>query len=222
MKNVLIIEDEKNIARFMELELKYEGYNVSISYDGRSGLETLRSNHYDIIILDIMLPKLNGFELCKKIREFSDIPIIMVTAKSDVSDIVTGLDIGADDYLTKPFNMEELLARMRKLLKLSRAPQAKSYKAGNIVLDDSSREVFQDDKIINLSKTEFELLKYLIINLNIVVSREQILDNVWGYDSPTGNNVVDVYIKYLRDKIVFGGNAPLIKTIRGVGYILKY
>lgn len=219
--SVLIIEDEENIARFMELELKYEGYEVSISYDGRNGLETIKNNSYDIIILDIMLPKLNGFEICKKVREFSNIPIIMVTAKSDVSDVVTGLDIGADDYLTKPFNMEELMARIRRLMKNTQQENTKIYKTGNLILNNGTREVFKENQKINLSKTEFELLKYLMININIVLTREQILNNVWGYDYVTGDNIVDVYIKYLRDKIDSDSEFNSIQTIRGVGYMLK-
>lgn len=219
--SVLIIEDEENIARFMELELKYEGYEVSISYDGRNGLETIKNNSYDIIILDIMLPKLNGFEICKKVREFSNIPIIMVTAKSDVSDVVTGLDIGADDYLTKPFNMEELMARIRRLMKNTQQENTKIYKTGNLILNNGTREVFKENQKINLSKTEFELLKYLMININIVLTREQILNNVWGYDYVTGDNIVDVYIKYLRDKIDLDSEFNSIQTIRGVGYMLK-
>ena len=220
--NILIIEDEENIARFMELELKYENYDVTISTDGRLGLEEVKNNNYDLIILDIMLPKINGLEVCKKIREFSEIPIIMVTAKSDVSDIVMGLDFGADDYLTKPFNMEELIARIRRLLKKKANEYNKVFVLGNLELNNGNREVKRNDILINLSKTEFELLKYLMINVNLVLSREQILNNVWGYNNFTGDNVVDVYIKYLRDKIDIDSEEPTIITVRGIGYMLKY
>ena len=220
--NILIIEDEENIARFMVLELKYENYDVTISTDGRLGLEEVKNNNYDLIILDIMLPKINGLEVCKKIREFSEIPIIMVTAKSDVSDIVMGLDFGADDYLTKPFNMEELIARIRRLLKKKANEYNKVFVLGNLELNNGNREVKRNDILINLSKTEFELLKYLMINVNLVLSREQILNNVWGYNNFTGDNVVDVYIKYLRDKIDIDSEEPTIITVRGIGYMLKY
>ena len=220
--NILIIEDEENIARFIELELKYENYDVTISTDGRLGLEEVKNNNYDLIILDIMLPKINGLEVCKKIREFSEIPIIMVTAKSDVSDIVMGLDFGADDYLTKPFNMEELIARIRRLLKKKANEYNKVFVLGNLELNNGNREVKRNDILINLSKTEFELLKYLMINVNLVLSREQILNNVWGYNNFTGDNVVDVYIKYLRDKIDIDSEEPTIITVRGIGYMLKY
>ena len=220
--NILIIEDEENIARFIELELKYENYDVTISTDGRLGLEEVKNNNYDLIILDIMLPKINGLEVCKKIREFSEIPIIMVTAKSDVSHIVMGLDFGADDYLTKPFNMEELIARIRRLLKKKANEYNKVFVLGNLELNNGNREVKRNDILINLSKTEFELLKYLMINVNLVLSREQILNNVWGYNNFTGDNVVDVYIKYLRDKIDIDSEEPTIITVRGIGYMLKY
>lgn len=224
MKNghILIIEDEENIARFIELELKYENYDVTISTDGRLGLEEVKNNNYDLVVLDIMLPKINGLEVCKKIREFSEIPIIMVTAKSDVSDIVMGLDFGADDYLTKPFNMEELIARIRRLLKKKANEYNKVFIIGDLELNNGNREVKRDGNLISLSKTEFELLKYLMINVNLVLSREQILNNVWGYNHFTGDNVVDVYIKYLRDKMDIDSKEPTINTIRGIGYMLKY
>lgn len=220
-EHILIIEDEENIARFMELELTYENFMVTICSDGRQGLENIKNKNFDLIILDIMLPKINGLELCKKIREFSEIPIIMVTAKSDVSDIVAGLELGADDYLTKPFNMEELIARIKRLLK-RKTSKHKKIILGNLVLNLDTREVTRNEILINLSKTEFELLKYLMINANLVLSREQILNNVWGYNNFSGENVVDVYIKYLRDKIELNNEEPTIVTSRGVGYMLKF
>lgn len=220
-EHILIIEDEENIARFMELELTYENFMVTICSDGRQGLENIKNKNFDLIILDIMLPKINGLELCKKIREFSEIPIIMVTAKSDVSDIVAGLELGADDYLTKPFNMEELIARIKRLLK-RKTSKHKKIILGNLVLNLDTREVTRNEILINLSKTEFELLKYLMINANLVLSREQILNNVWGYNNFSGENVVDVYVKYLRDKIELNNEEPTIVTSRGVGYMLKF
>lgn len=215
--SVLIVEDEESIARFMELELKYEGYTVDIASDGRIGLDKVKAKYYDILILDIMLPKLNGMELCKKIREFSETPIIMVTSKSDTSDIVTGLDIGADDYITKPFDMEVLMARMRKVMKKKSAVSENILTLKNISMNDSRREVLLNGIKVELSKTEFELLKYFIINVNIVLTRYQILNNVWGYDFMGGENVVDVYVRYLREKL----GEDTIQTIRGVGYTMR-
>ncbi len=216
--NILLIEDEEKIARFMELELKYEGFDVAIASDGEEGYKRFLNEKFDLIILDLMLPKLNGLELCKKIKKTSDIPIIMVTAKSDVADIVNGFEIGADDYLTKPFNMEELIARIKRFLKNKK--DLNIMIVNNLTLNENTREVFIKDVKINLSKTEFDLLQFLMVNSNLVLTREKILNGVWGYDSDTNENIVDVYIKYLRDKLLDKEN-QLIKTVRGVGYVLK-
>lgn len=228
-KRILIIEDEKKIARFLELELQYEGYEVKISNDGRTGLEEAMKDEVDLIVLDLMLPGLSGIEICRRLRNTSDVPIIMLTAKDDVSDKVTGLDVGADDYMTKPFAIEELLARIRVLLKrkirndsneetddemeiLSHC-QLKLYK-------DNYRVEYGNDEI-ELTKKEFELLEYLMINKNIVISREKILENVWGYDYFGETNLIDVYIRYLRGKIDQKYDVDIIKTVRGVGYIIR-
>ncbi len=216
--NILLIEDEEKIARFMELELKYEGFDVAIASDGEEGYKRFLNEKFDLIILDLMLPKLNGLELCKKIKKTSDIPIIMVTAKSDVADIVNGFEIGADDYLTKPFNMEELIARIKRFLKNKK--DLNIMIVNNLTLNENTREVFIKDVKINLSKTEFDLLQFLMVNSNLVLTREKILNGVWGYGSDTNENIVDVYIKYLRDKLSDKEN-QLIKTVRGVGYVLK-
>lgn len=216
--NILLIEDEEKIARFMELELKYEGFDVAIASDGEEGYKRFLNEKFDLIILDLMLPKLNGLELCKKIKKTSDIPIIMVTAKSDVADIVNGFEIGADDYLTKPFNMEELIARIKRFLKNKK--DLNIMIVNNLTLNENTREVFIKDVKINLSKTEFDLLQFLMVNSNLVLTREKILNGVWGYGSDTNENIVDVYIKYLRDKLLDKEN-QLIKTVRGVGYVLK-
>lgn len=216
--NILLIEDEEKIARFMELELKYEGLEVAIASDGEEGYKRFLNEKFDLIILDLMLPKLNGLELCKKIKKTSDIPIIMVTAKSDVADIVNGFEIGADDYLTKPFNMEELIARIKRFLKNKK--DLNIMIVNDLTLNENTREVFIKDVKINLSKTEFDLLQFLMVNSNLVLTREKILNGVWGYDSDTNENIVDVYIKYLRDKLSDKEN-QLIKTVRGVGYVLK-
>ena len=216
--NILLIEDEEKIARFMELELKYEGFDVAIASDGEEGYKRFLNEKFDLIILDLMLPKLNGLELCKKRKKTSDIPIIMVTAKSDVADIVNGFEIGADDYLTKPFNMEELIARIKRFLKNKK--DLNIMIVNNLTLNENTREVFIKDVKINLSKTEFDLLQFLMVNSNLVLTREKILNGVWGYGSDTNENIVDVYIKYLRDKLLDKEN-QLIKTVRGVGYVLK-
>lgn len=228
-KKILIVEDEKKIARFLELELNYEGYEVVIANDGRSGFEKAQDATIDLIILDLMLPGLSGIEICRRIRHNSEVPIIMLTAKDDVSDKVTGLDVGADDYMTKPFAIEELLARIRVLLKRklridnneANNNSLNIIKLNNLVLFKDSYRVEYGGIEIELTKKEFELLEYLMINKNIVLSREKILENVWGYDYFGETNLIDVYIRYLRGKIDQKYNVDLIKTIRGVGYIIR-
>lgn len=228
-KRILIIEDEKKIARFLELELNYEGYEVEIANDGRIGFEKAQDDNIDLIILDLMLPGLSGIEICRRIRHNSEVPIIMLTAKDDVSDKVTGLDVGADDYMTKPFAIEELLARIRVLLKRklrnenieSNSNNINTIKLNDLVLFKDNYRVEYAGTEIELTKKEFELLEYLMINKNIVLSREKILEKVWGYDYFGETNLIDVYIRYLRGKIDQKYNIDLIKTIRGVGYIIR-
>lgn len=222
---VLIIEDEVKLARFIELELKYEGYNVTVIHNGREGLDKFFEEKFDMILLDLMLPGLNGIEICRRIRKTSDVPIIMLTAKDEVMDKVSGLDSGADDYLTKPFAIEELLARMRVALKHSRKKEDNKTKniltLKNITVDMDKRLVKVDNDVIELTKKEFELLVYLIQNKNIVISREQILNSVWGYTYMGETNVVDVYVRYLRSKLDEVYDEKYIYTIRGVGYFVK-
>lgn len=222
-KKILIVEDEQKIARFLELELKYEGYDVDIAINGRDGLEKGKSDDVDLIILDLMLPGLSGIEVCRRLRQSSDVPIIMLTAKDDVSDKVTGLDIGADDYMTKPFAVEELLARIRVLLKRrnNRIQEEDLLEIGKLKLSKNNYKVEYDNENIELTKKEFELLEYLMRNKNIVLSREKILDNVWGYDYYGDTNIIDVYIRYIRSKIDQKYNVSLIETVRGVGYIIR-
>lgn len=223
MKKVLIIEDEQKISRFLQLELKHEGYVAESAADGREGYKMAQDGNYDIIILDLMLPSLSGIEICRRLRaEGVGTPIIMLTAKDDVSDKVTGLDVGADDYMTKPFAIEELLARMRVALKKqTKASEMPVIKAGRLTLDRNKYEAHFDETPITLTKKEFELLAYLMTNKNLVLSREQIVENVWGYEYEAETNVTDVYIRYLRSKIdeEFGTN--YIKTVRGIGYQFK-
>lgn len=223
LKKVLIIEDEAKLARLVELELRYEGYDVTVCTDGKSGFDTFQSGVYDIILLDLMLPEMNGIDVCKKVREISNVPIIMLTAKDEVSDKISGLDSGADDYMTKPFAIEELLARMRAMFSRQDRTLSPNNVIGvmDITVDLNKRLVKVGDTVVDLTKKEYELLVYMIKNKNIVLSREQILNWVWGYSYIGETNVVDVYVRYLRAKIddVFG--KKYIHTTRGVGYFVK-
>lgn len=222
-KNILLLEDEVKLARFIELELKYEGYNIDMCHDGREGLEMFYKKNYNLVLLDLMLPGFNGLEICRRIRKTSNVPIIMLTAKDDVMDKVAGLDSGADDYMTKPFAIEELLARMRVALKrqLVTPVNKNILQVDNLSVDTDLRVVKIDNDIIDLTKTEYDLLVYLMQNKNLVLSREQILNTVWGYEYIGETNVVDVYIRYLRSKLDEQYNKKYIHTIRGVGYIVK-
>lgn len=222
-EKILIIEDEVKIARFLELELQYEGYVVEQCHDGREGLEKALKNNFDLIILDVMLPSLNGMEVLRRLRQFSEVPVIMLTAKDEVMDKVMGLDIGADDYVTKPFAIEELLARIRVALKHKKAStqNSKEIKIGSLKLDLEKYTVIYKEELIDLTKKEFDLLKYLMENQNIVLTRDKILEKVWGYDYIGDTNVVDVYVRYLRSKIDEKYNEKFIHTVRGVGYMIK-
>ena len=222
-KRILLVEDEVKLARFVELELKYEGYAVTVCHDGREGLQQISEGEFDMILLDLMLPGLTGIELCRRVRKFSQIPIIMLTAKDEVMDKVAGLDSGADDYLTKPFAIEELLARMRVAFKhCGGAPAKKTMlQVQDMEIDTEKRLVTVGGKVVDLTKKEYELLTYLVQNKNIVLTREQILNEVWGYSYIGETNVVDVYIRYLRSKIDEAFGQKFIHTIRGVGYYVK-
>jgi DNA-binding response OmpR family regulator len=227
MSRILLVEDEDRISRVLQLELVHDGYEVAIAKDGRSGLALALNNPgFDLILLDIMLPELSGLEVLRRIRQ-SDVavPIILLTARDAVPDRVSGLDQGANDYVTKPFAIEELLARIRNLLRnkiLIGQPETDvRAQIDDLTMDLKSREVFRADKSIELTPTEFELLRYLIEHKDEVMSREQIITEVWGYDFVGDTNVVDVYIRYLRQKIDKGFSSKLIQTIRGIGYMIK-
>ncbi len=226
MSRILIVEDERKIARFLELELQHEGYEVETAGDGRTGLDKALTWKPDLMILDLMLPELSGIEVCRRLRHESDLPIIMLTAKDDVSDKVMGLDMGADDYMTKPFAIEELLARIRVGLKKHRAvaaaPAANVLSAGKLVLDPSSYSVTWDGMPVSLTKKEFDLLKYLMQHKGQAVTRDALLSDVWGYDYAGDTNVVDVYIRYLRHKIDEPFGVKTLHTIRAVGYMFSY
>ena len=219
MKKVLLIEDEPQIARFVQLELQHEGYDVTLAYDGREGLEVFKASSFDVVLLDIMLPSLNGIEVLRRIRFTSAVPIIMLTARDSVMDKVSGLDNGADDYITKPFAIEELLARLRSVLRKHSVPTLLSFKT--LTLDVDQHECFVQKEKIELTKKEFELLHLLLINKNKVLTREVLLEKIWGYEFDGTTNVVDVYIRYLRSKIEDPFNLKFIHTVRGIGYIIK-
>ncbi|HBY89195.1 MULTISPECIES: response regulator transcription factor [Ruoffia] len=226
-QRVLIIEDEKNLARFVDLELKHEGYETEIRYDGRSGLDAALNEDWDVILLDLMLPELNGLEVCRRIRPVKDTPIIIMTARDSVIDRVSGLDQGADDYIVKPFAIEELLARLRALFRRldhedeQRAQQQPTVKYRDLTVEKANRIVKRGEEVIDLTKREYELLLYLMENINMVMSRDVLLDKVWGYKSEVETNVVDVYIRYLRNKIDVPGQDSYIQTVRGTGYVMR-
>ena len=225
MSKILIVEDEAKIARFVTLELEHEGYEVQCAYDGRSGLQRCLDWKPDLLILDLMLPELSGIEVCRRLRQQSDVPIIMLTAKDDVSDKVMGLDMGADDYMTKPFAIEELLARIRVALKKHRADTAQSTgvrSAGKLHMEPASYSAGYGGEPINLTKKEFDLLNYLWQHENTAITRDDLLTNVWGYEFTGDTNIVDVYIRYLRQKIDDRFGIKTIHTIRAVGYMFRY
>jgi len=222
---ILIIEDEEKIARFLELELTHEGFEVIKSADGREGLDLALEGGFAIILLDIMLPGLNGLEVIRRLRKSSDVPVIMLTARDAVMDKVSGLDMGADDYVTKPFAIEELLARIRVTLRKKESSESsdnhKTLCWEKLTLDSLSHTVNYDGKPIDLTKREFMMLELMLLNKNIVLSRETFIERVWGYDYMGETNVVDVYVRYIRSKIddVYGIN--MIRTVRGIGYVIK-
>lgn len=218
---ILIVEDEAKIARFVQLELEHEGYSVKHISDGRAALESALTHDYELIILDLMLPGMSGIELLRRLRQSKDTPVIILTARDQIMDKVAGLDIGANDYMTKPFAIEELLARIRVHLKKRDVFKADRLTYGKLVVDRNSRSVTYDDVPVELTKKEYDLLVYLLENKNIVVSREQALDAVWGFDFYGNTNVVDVYVRYLRSKIDDVFDVKLVRTVRGAGYIIK-
>jgi len=225
---ILIVEDEEKLARFVELELCHEGYTVAKAFTGREGLELAESGKFDIVLLDIMLPELNGMEVLRRLRRTSGVPVIMLTARDETMDKVAGLDQGADDYITKPFAIEELLARIRATLRKkdesagSRADTGENtLTACGVTLDAKRHIVTVKCAQVELTKREFDLLHYMLINKGVVVTRDMLLENVWDYDFDGGTNAVDVYIRFLRTKIDEGFGIKLIHTVRGVGYVIR-
>ncbi|WP_336634723.1 response regulator transcription factor [Lysinibacillus fusiformis] len=222
-KKILVVEDEKHIARFVELELQHEGYDVSVAFEGREGLSLATTESFDVLLLDVMLPGINGIEICRRVRTQSQVPIILITARDAVMDRVAGLDAGADDYIVKPFAIEELLARIRTILRRATTQEpanSEFLSLRDIEIDIAAYEVFVQGNKLDLTKTEYDLLKLLIEHKNRVCTREHILTSVWGYDTDIETNVVDVYIRHLRTKLPGDTNA-YIETVRGVGYVMR-
>lgn len=219
---ILVAEDEKDINRLIVKKLKAENYSVDSCYNGKEVFEYLECAEYDGIILDIMMPEMDGIQVLKKLRNMGKhIPILLLTARDSIQDRVEGLDAGADDYLVKPFAFEELLARIRVMLRKPASIKSNLYTVGDLVLDVETRKVFRDGKEVLLSSKEFTILRYMVQNAGIVLSREKLEQHIWNYDYSGGSNVIDVYIRYLRKKIDEGHEKKLIHTVRGVGYVLR-
>ncbi len=226
MAKILVVDDEAAITRMLQLELTHEGYVVITAFDGNEGLNKALNENPDLIILDVMLPKISGTELLRRLRMKSQIPVIMLTAKDDISDKVSGLDAGADDYMTKPFITEELLARIRVALGrkdrlLNEAVSNDEIKFGDLKLVLTRHEAYYGQDRLDLTKIEYDLLLYLLQNKNVVFTRNQLLDKVWGYDYVGESNNVDVFVRYLRSKIDQKYKKEIISTVRGVGYVIK-
>ncbi|MBM3268015.1 MAG: response regulator transcription factor [Candidatus Sericytochromatia bacterium] len=217
---ILIIEDDREISGIMAMELGFEGYAVSVEADGFAGLAAAARLGPDLVILDCMLPGLDGVEVCQRLRSVSDVPIVMLTARGRVADRVRGLDSGADDYVVKPFDLEELLARIRAQLRKHTAKPV-AMKVGDLEMDQVAREVRRGSMPIHLSVKEWDLLAFLMRNTRQVLSRERILQEVWNYDFGGDSNILDVYVRYLRQKIEAPGKPKLLHTVRGVGYVLR-
>ena len=220
-EHILLVEDEEKLARMVELELKYEGSSVEKAFDGRKGLELALSGAFDLVLLDIMLPQLSGMEVLRRLRRESQVPVIMLTARDSVVDKVSGLDSGADDYITKPFAIEELLARIRAALRTKSGRDSQMLAVGPLAMEVESRRVTVRGQEVELTKKEFDLLRHLLENKGRVLTREALLDSVWGFDFVGETNSVDVYIRFLRSKIDEAFGIKLIHTVRGVGYVIK-
>lgn len=226
-ETLLVVEDERKIARLLQIELESEGYQVRVALDGTAGWTAFLEGGIDLILLDVMLPGISGIELLRRIRSAdADTPVLLLTAKSAVEDKVSGLDLGANDYITKPFEIEEVFARIRTALRLAartgqQSPSEEWLTADDLKVNVHSREVLRGGKELDLTQREFDLLAYLLRNKRLVLNRDQILAEVWGYDYAGNTNVVDVYIRYVRKKVDEGYGKELIHTVRGIGYVLK-
>ena len=219
---ILIVEDEEKLAKFVQLELGYEGYDVTVANDGLSGLMAARDNEPDLVLLDWMMPGLTGVEVCRRLRATGAMmPVILLTAKDGIEDRVAGLDAGADDYVVKPFSIEELLARVRAHLRRNQPEDPESFQFADLTLSRKTREVKRGDRNIELTAKEFDLLDYLISHPKQVLTRDRILEEVWGYDFMGDSNIIEVYIRYLRLKLESENESRLIQTVRGVGYVMR-
>ncbi len=221
IRKILIIEDEANIADFIKMELEYEGYKAEVANDGKEGLIKALENDYNLIILDLMLPTLNGLEVCRRLKREKNTPVIMLSAKDSIMDKVSGLQIGADDYIAKPFAIEELLARIQVVFRREESTKSSEVRFKDIKIDLNSRIVVKGNESLLLTTKEFELLMMFINNKNIALNRDTILSKVWGYDYDAGTNIVDVYVSYLRNKLNKEDKELYIQTVRGIGYIMR-
>lgn len=220
-KDVLLIEDEQGIADFISQSLAKQGYHVEVALDGATGLYKARHLHFDLIILDLMLPDIEGLDVCRQLREMSEVPILILTAREAVAHRVAGLDAGADDYLVKPFALDELLARMRALFRRRQPREARPLRFSDLELDTVSRRVRRGGREIELTPKEYDLLELFLLHPDQVLTREIIYDRIWGYDFGGESNIIEVYIRYLRSKLEEGGEPRLLQTVRGVGYVLR-
>ncbi len=222
MGKILIVEDEEKLSKFLASELQYEGYDVSVCNDGMSGLSSAKDINPDLVLLDWMLPNISGLEVCRRLRTTGNrVPVILLTAKDEISDRVAGLDAGADDYIVKPFSLEELLLRIRTHLRRTNEIDTDQIVFADLSLNRRTREIKRGDRLIELTATEYDLLEYLISHPRQVLTREQILERVWGYDFGGDSNIIEVYVRYLRLKLEANQETRLIQTVRGVGYVLK-
>jgi two-component system response regulator MprA len=218
---ILVIEDDERIAQMIQRGLAFEGYRVDVALDGEAGLQRAREAVPDLVVLDLMLPGVDGIELCRRLRAASNLPILMVTAKDSIADRVTGLDAGADDYLSKPFDLDELLARVRALLRRAAPAAPEVLRFADLTLDTGTRQARRGERAIELTAKEYELLELFMRHPRQVLTRDQIFDRVWGYDFGGESNIIEVYIRYLRQKLEAGGEPRVLFTVRGVGYVLR-
>lgn len=219
---ILVIEDDEGITRFLRRGLAYEGYTVDVAIDGQLGLIAARDNPPDLVVLDLMLPGIDGLEVCRRLRAGGEVPILILTAKDGVNDRVLGLDMGADDYMVKPFDLDELLARIRALLRRSQpASRPKVMRFADLSLDTGTRQASRGDRVISLTAKEYELLDLFMLHPRQVLTRDVIFDRVWGYDFGGESNIIEVYIRYLRQKLEEDGEPRLLHTVRGMGYVLR-
>lgn len=220
-ERILIIEDDAAILKVLQRGLAYEGYTVDVATDGRTGLNLAHDNHPDLVIIDWMLPGLDGLEVCRRLRLQGGLPILMLTAKDTIQDRVQGLDAGADDYLVKPFNLDELTARIRALFRRTQTERNQVYQFADLTMDSDSRQVTRGKRLVPLTAKEYELLELFLRHPRQVLTREVIFDRVWGYDFGGESNVLEVYIRYLRQKLELENEPRLIHTVRSVGYVLR-